>query len=771
MIVLYVSFNLFFDMFSQFSLSVCEILVYEPSKEDGLTQERVVDIFFGPYNDTQALYVIQNGDESNSILRIRYEGAPVAVLQLENDEDPTSEKRFSVGEKVDFDGSKSFDLGGDDLIFQWDFGDGADSRTNSTNPSHIYDAPGEYNVILVVTNSRGQANLASTTVVVEDSLNPTNAVILSPAEGDSFDVGKDLRLKAEVFDTEGERIPDDQMTWSIRQYHSGGFDFLMDERSGNDFKVNPFPDPEAFASKETLFLRVVLFVMDDNGLITKIERDIYPTTGGDVVSDTVTVNLVTIPQGLNISVGDNEFTAPTQIQSFANLPVQVNPDQYPYRFQQWSDGVTDPSRDSLVSSEEDSATTTLTFEAIFCLVEDAPCMYAATSCCDGYCDESGYCQIENQHSTITDTKQSTETSSTAETEGDFESQDDDDGYDITTSLNHGNDEESNGEENTYNYGVTASWKYFICLSVLMLLIVCLFYFGMKYLRLKRKLKKQKKRFSEEQAKRLKSEEATSSELDNNSTCGGESESYDSYSSDYYSSDYSSMLSKLPFDEEKALPRTPETLQTMDSPSHLDPFGSPSNILTNHIDETLVKLDDLLTKCFTRKPKSDRKQARGDEFLEEYAEESNCDMTENNDLAPIWLAADKESTPGSPLREDTNASCMETMFPVSYSSGPFQDDDQGLDVQDETLTRTNRVATDAGDEQVETKRERPWDENTIVKSDGSVGEQSQKVETEDDLRSVRSDSSSITSGRQSLLNKADDLLNAWDSDNKHSHEVV
>ncbi len=764
-------------------LSIYEISVYEPSLEEWLTQERVVDIFFGAYKDTQALYVIQNGGESNSILRIRYEGsAPVAVLEVENNEDTTtSEKQISVGEKVGFDGRKSFDLDGDDLIFQWDFGDGSDSRTNSSNPSHIYKTPGEYTVILVVTNSRGQANMASTTVVVEDSLNPT-AVMLSPGEGDSFAVGQKLRLKAEAFDAEGKRIPDDQMTWSIRQYHTGGFDFLMDERSGNDFKLDPFPDADDSASKETLFLRVVLFVTNDNGLITKVERDIYPDTGGDAIPDTVTVNLVTLPEGLKISVGDNELTAPTQIQSFANLPVQVTPEQYPYRFQQWSDGVKDPSRDTVVSSEEASAMkTTLTYEAIFCLVDDAPCMYATTSCCGGYCDESGLCRTEDQHSVITDATQSTGISSTMTTEGELKSQDAD-GDD--TSLKHGKNEESNGEENTYGYGVTASWKYFVCLSVVALLLVCLFYFGAKYFRLKRKLKKQKKYSSQqEQAKRLKSEEATSSQLENNSTCGGESESYDSFSSDYESSDFSSMLGKLPFDAEKALPRTPETMQSIDSPSHLDQYDSPSSILNTHIDETLVKLDDLLTKCFTRKPKSGRKKARNDEWLEEYAEESNGDVTENNDLTPIWLSSNKESAPGSPLRENSNASCMESMFPVSslYSSGPFQDDpneSQALHLQDETWTSTNRVATD-GDEQqgqqVENKRERPWDEGTTVKSDGSVGEQSQKMEETDDLagdRSVRSDSSSISIGRQSLINKADDLISAWaETDNSRSHEVV
>lgn len=63
-----------------------------------------------------------------------------------------------------------------------------------------------------------------------------------------------------------------------------------------------------------------------------------------------------------------------------------------------------------------------------------------------------------------------------------------------------------------------------------------------------------------------------------------------------------------------------------------------------------------------------------------------------------------------------------------------------------------------------------------KNDENLGEQSETIEKADDLAgdggSVKSDSSNISSGRQLLINKADDLISAWaDSDNNHSHEVV
>jgi len=67
----------------------------------------------------------------------------------------------SDGGTVQFDGSKSTDLDGDALGYNWDFGDG--SAGTGVRPSHSYTADGTYNVTLVVTDSRGASSLPRST--------------------------------------------------------------------------------------------------------------------------------------------------------------------------------------------------------------------------------------------------------------------------------------------------------------------------------------------------------------------------------------------------------------------------------------------------------------------------------------------------------------------------------------------------------------------------------------------------------------------------------
>ena len=62
---------------------------------------------------------------------------------------------------VSFDGSASSDSDGDALTFAWQFGDGGTS--GDVKPTHAYAAPGEFNVSLTVTDSKGLASAPSTT--------------------------------------------------------------------------------------------------------------------------------------------------------------------------------------------------------------------------------------------------------------------------------------------------------------------------------------------------------------------------------------------------------------------------------------------------------------------------------------------------------------------------------------------------------------------------------------------------------------------------------
>jgi PKD domain len=172
---------------------------------------RMTDLFFGPFGDTQALYLVQGGDDT--VLRIRYTGSKNAP-PLVNFSVP-EEGVLKAGESIQF-ASATTDEDGDDLAFKWDFGDGSES--DKENPEHVYNQTGQFRVTLTVTDAANQTQQNSQTVVVGQK---PDATMLSPTFGEHFQVGQHLTLLGDAVDSEGAKIPDSQIEWEVRQHHAG----------------------------------------------------------------------------------------------------------------------------------------------------------------------------------------------------------------------------------------------------------------------------------------------------------------------------------------------------------------------------------------------------------------------------------------------------------------------------------------------------------------------------------------------------------------------
>lgn len=82
--------------------------------------------------------------------------------------------------KVEFFGIAE-DPEGDELSFSWDFGDGTSS--SSRNYAHTYVNEDVYNVKLTVTDSHGNLATAMATVVVQEDLAPSVAIVAEPETG------------------------------------------------------------------------------------------------------------------------------------------------------------------------------------------------------------------------------------------------------------------------------------------------------------------------------------------------------------------------------------------------------------------------------------------------------------------------------------------------------------------------------------------------------------------------------------------------------------
>jgi len=325
----------------------------------------ITDIFFGPYKDTQALYVVLRGGEE-SVIRIRYTGnvdnsPPVPILQLKG-----RDSGYQVGEEIAFDGSKSSDPDGDELEFVWDFGDGMSST--SVEPTHSFENPGKYQVKLIVTDVAGISQQMTTTIFIGK---PPTVSILSPMEGDEFYVGQIFQLLGEAFNYEGDRLDDSSLSWEVRKHHADHFHPFLDPTQGNDFELFPAPEPEDFFASTNSYLQIILKATDENGLTTEVDRLVQPLK--------MNVDIESHPSGVEMSVEAFPLTTPEQIVSWKSHKLNLfAKDQPPLLFQSWSDGNTEQERK--ITIQEDGQL----ILAIYCFQDLSSCS-SNEECCSGVC--------------------------------------------------------------------------------------------------------------------------------------------------------------------------------------------------------------------------------------------------------------------------------------------------------------------------------------------------------------------------------------------------
>jgi len=338
---------------------------YRSSRKEGenVNEARMTEMWFGPYKDTQALYVTKFGNR-DTIVRIRYNGI------LNKPPKPAFDYVYN-GVNVEFDASRTIDPENDDLTYDWDFGD--DIKSMGMIKSHEYTMPGEYKVTLIVTDPDDQAQQISKMIQIGQ---PPNVNIITPIENATFSVGQILRLQGEAYDYLGNPIPEDQLTWEVRQHHAQHFHPFLDITEGNNFDLYPAPEPEDYLAATNSFLKIILTATDEYGLSNSYFVDVQPHL--------VMVNVTTIPSGLDIVLDDYDIETPELVTSWDgfNLPVRVN-DQPPYFFRSWSDGAKDRTRTIPIVYNNNTDTK---IKAIFCTDSGTGCE-TSEDCCSGYCNE------------------------------------------------------------------------------------------------------------------------------------------------------------------------------------------------------------------------------------------------------------------------------------------------------------------------------------------------------------------------------------------------
>jgi len=340
---------------------------YESIQKEGdnINEARLVEMWFGPYKDTQALYVTKFGNH-DTVLRIRYNGI------LNKPPKPEFAFGYDGVSTVNFDASLTTDPENDKLKYEWDFGDDSDIKADQMFESHIYSQPGEYVATLKVTDTSGQEQQVSQLIQIGT---PPIVNIISPALDTQFGVGQVLRLKGEAVDFLGNPIPDDQLTWEVRQHHADHFHPFLDLTGGNDFDLYPAPDPEDYLAATNSFLKVLLTAEDSFGLTETVSVDVQPNV--------VIVNVTTQPPGLDVVVDGFNIETPQVITSWKGFKLPVTAvDQPPYIFKGWSDGRIARTRKFAIYQKENEPLPQV--QALFCSDLATQCE-SHGECCSGYC--------------------------------------------------------------------------------------------------------------------------------------------------------------------------------------------------------------------------------------------------------------------------------------------------------------------------------------------------------------------------------------------------
>jgi glucose/arabinose dehydrogenase/PKD repeat protein len=245
---------------------------------------------------------------------------------------------------VQFRGSDSSDSDGDELTYEWDFGDGS-AHSSEPDPEHTYQDPGVYTARLRVTDPQGEAATESVRIQVG---NPPQATITAPADGALYRGGEQVQLQGSATDPEDGQLGDSALSWKVLLHH-GSHLHEFQTLTGASPTFTPNDDHDADS-----FYEVTLTATDSEGLTGTQTITLRPAT--------VRFSLDTSPRGGNVSYDTTKAPPRLTVTSAVGYRATVSTvrdfkrDGKLYVFKRWSDGgartheVTIPNEDQTLTA-------------------------------------------------------------------------------------------------------------------------------------------------------------------------------------------------------------------------------------------------------------------------------------------------------------------------------------------------------------------------------------------------------------------------------------
>jgi glucose/arabinose dehydrogenase len=179
-----------------------------------------------------------------------------------------------------------------------------------------------------VSNSLGTVISNAATLTVQTNLPPA-VTILTPAVGSRYSGGTTIAFSGSAFDPQEGNVPASRLTWRIDFHHDTHTHPAMPDTTG--VFSGTFVVPTTGETSANVWYRVYLTARDSTGLAA--------TSYVDVLPNTVTLTLTTLPDGLQVTLDGQPMTTPTTVASVVGIvrTLGVNP-PLGYTFVSWSDG-------------------------------------------------------------------------------------------------------------------------------------------------------------------------------------------------------------------------------------------------------------------------------------------------------------------------------------------------------------------------------------------------------------------------------------------------
>src|SRR6186713_512688 len=260
---------------------------------------------------------------NNAVYKITFTGSNAPVIT-------TQPQSISVAEG----NTASFSVtasGSQPLSYQWR--KNTNNITGATNPTYTIPAvsqsdAGNYSVI--VSNSAGSATSNDAVLTVTPANQLPTATINTPGAGATYAGGDMINFSGTGTDPEDVNIPASGFEWYVIFHHDAHTHpgpTAPDGATSGSFSI-----PNSGETSANVFYRLYLVVTDSQGGRYTSFTDILPRTS--------TITLNTNPQGLQVTLDGQPFTAPLTVTSVEGMlrTIGAPSPQGIYSFSNWSQG-------------------------------------------------------------------------------------------------------------------------------------------------------------------------------------------------------------------------------------------------------------------------------------------------------------------------------------------------------------------------------------------------------------------------------------------------